>query len=124
MATITQNVTFIGNRYQVLEKLGVGGMGTVYSATDRLTGQRVALKQIALEQDRLQIDSTSLGSVDFRLALAEEFRILASLRHPHVINVLNYGFDSAKQPYFTMTLLENPQDIVTYGRSQAFEIQI
>ncbi|MEZ4591178.1 MAG: hypothetical protein R3D55_08545 [Chloroflexota bacterium] len=41
---------------------------------------------------------------ELRLALAREFQILAGLRHPHNISVLDYGFDEAKRPYFTMTL--------------------
>ncbi len=40
------------------------------------------------------------------LALAQEFRILASLRHPNIISVLDYGFDEAGQPFVTMELLE------------------
>ncbi|MGE0325806.1 MAG: serine/threonine-protein kinase PknK [Polyangiaceae bacterium] len=40
------------------------------------------------------------------IAIANEFKVLASLRHPHVIKVYDYGFD-AGQPYLSMELLED-----------------
>lgn len=51
--------------------------------------------------------STSTNPLWARMALAEEFRTLASLRHPHIISVLDYGFTARGQPFFTMELLEN-----------------
>src|SRR5690606_12374779 len=59
--------------------------------------------------------ATKATSMDVEVALAREFRTLASLRHPHIISVLDYGFDETVQPYFTMELLENAQDIVEAG---------
>ncbi len=46
-----------------------------------------------------------------RLALAQEFRILASLRHPSIISVLDYGFDDEQQPYFTMELIAEAREL-------------
>ncbi len=108
----------LGERYQLHEKLGAGGMGVVYRATDRLTHQQVALKRVQVEP--LSNDSRRTG-LDLRLALAQEFQTLASLRHPHIINVLDYGFDQERQPYFAMELLEKPQTILVAAdhKSQA-----
>jgi tetratricopeptide (TPR) repeat protein len=50
--------------------------------------------------------------------LAEEFRTLASLRHPHIISVLDYGFDADRQPFYTMELLRKPQNLLKYGESK------
>lgn len=85
-------------------------MGRVFKVRDRLNGQQVALKQVLLDAQRLIMSS---GSKTFnpRLSLAREFQVLASLRHPHIISVLDYGFDVGQQPYFTMTLLDRPRDI-------------
>ncbi len=102
-------------------------MGVVYRATDRLTGDLIALKRVTVPSEQLQFAS-STAIIDFRLALAQEFRTLASLRHPNIISVLDYGFNAGEeggqiQPYYTMELLEDAQTIVDYGIDQPFEIQ-
>lgn len=51
-------------------------------------------------------------STELRLALAREFQTLASVRHPNIISVLDYGFDENGGPYFTMELLENAETIL------------
>ncbi|MFQ6115003.1 MAG: hypothetical protein ACE5NG_13135 [bacterium] len=81
----------IGRRYLLHEKLGAGGMGAVYRATDRLSGGEVALKRVMLPAEQLMFASRG-RSADPRLDLAQEFRTLASLRHPRIISVLDYGF--------------------------------
>jgi len=84
----------IGYRYRLGEQLGEGGMGAVYRAYDRLNGTEVALKQVNIPLEFLEFMSRStLGATTgLWTALAEEFKILASLRHPHIISVLDYGF--------------------------------
>lgn len=96
--TVGRPAERLGNRYQLHEPLGSGGMGTVYRTYDQLTGQTIALKRI--RHAPMQPVSSEL-----RLVLAREFQALASLRHPHIIAVQDYGFDSQQQPYFTMELL-------------------
>ncbi len=83
--------TIINNRYQLHETLGRGAMGVVHRATDRLTGETIALKQITLAADKLQFASrgTDDSTESLQLALATEFQILAGLRHPHIISVLD-----------------------------------
>ncbi|MEZ4591176.1 MAG: tetratricopeptide repeat protein [Chloroflexota bacterium] len=61
---------------------------------------------------------------DARLALAREFQILAGLRHPHIISVLDYGFDEAKRPFFTMTYLPESQTILDAAKDAPFERKI
>jgi eukaryotic-like serine/threonine-protein kinase len=104
----------IGRRYVLRDSLGTGGMGAVYLATDRLTGGSVALKRV-IQPDE-QPDSASTGnSQDYRLALAGEFKVLASLRHPNIISVLDYGFDEERHPYYTMELVDNAKTILEAG---------
>jgi predicted ATPase len=107
----------IGKRYVLHERLGAGGMGVVYRATDRLTGSIVALKRVTTPAEQLTFASHS-GDGDLSLALAQEFRTLASLRHPHIIRVLDYGFDQQRCPFFTMDLLKGAQTLVEAGQGQ------
>lgn len=90
----------VGRRYQLLESIGQGGMGQVFLALDRLTGQQVALKRVCLRASA------------HALFLAHEFRTLATLRHPNIISVLDYGFDGDHGPFFTMELLANARPIL------------
>lgn len=106
-------------RYRLLEPLGTGGMGAVYRALDRLNGQHVALKQVLTDLPVSQDDG-----FDLRMALAHEFRLMASLHHPNVVDVLDYGFDAAHQPYYTMDLIEGGRTIVDAGRAQPLETRI
>src|SRR5262249_17948115 len=118
----TQPLNLIGNRYQLLDKIGEGGMGAVYRATDRLDGSTVALKRVTTPGEQLQFNSKG-DSGNFRLALAQEFRVLASLRHPNIISVLDYGFDAERQPYFTMELLNSGQTLKAIGSIKSTEEQ-
>ncbi|MBK8430405.1 MAG: protein kinase [Chloroflexi bacterium] len=135
----------IGGRYMIHDLLGRGGMGAVYRATDRLTGQQVALKQLLLptEQGAFPWSSSAAhlsnlshhtltpeatfdedSSNNWRLALAQEFKTLATLRHPHIISVLDYGFDSEQNSYFTMELLEQAPTILAAGHGRSLPEQI
>jgi serine/threonine protein kinase/tetratricopeptide (TPR) repeat protein len=103
-------------RYRLRDVLGEGAMGVVYRAIDRLTGQAVALKRVSLSPD------LSPAEIEQELfALAHEFRLLASLRHPHIVSVLDYGFDADRQPFFTMELLTEAQSILAAGKNRTVE---
>jgi predicted ATPase len=96
----------IGNRYRLLRKIGEGGMGIVFEASDQLDDQLVALKRLKARPDQSYSDTQQ------RQLLAHEFQILAGLRHPHIISVLDFGYDSDLQPYFTMPLLQGAKNIL------------
>lgn len=123
MAFDNSTTQTIGRRYVLNDHLGMGGMGTVYRATDRLTGQSIALKRVIASPGDLTF--TSKGeSGSTLLALASEFRTLASLRHPNIISVLDYGFDEAQRPYFTMEYLPDAKTIIQAGKGKTQEEQL
>jgi len=113
----------VNHRYITKHKLGEGGMGIVYYAVDRLNGQRaIALKQLRTVP---QHDDPETESVEDRLlVMSREFRTLAGLRHPHVISVLDYGFDKLGEPFFTMDLLENPRTILEATKNASVEEKV
>ncbi len=121
--------------YILHEKLGEGGMGAVYRAVNRLSGQHVALKRVHLTA--ISIPDSSLGdndthrdggvpnkSIGSRTVLAQEFQTLASLHHPHIVGVRDYGFDSQQSPYYTMDLLDSPQTITEAAEGGDVELKV
>jgi eukaryotic-like serine/threonine-protein kinase len=116
-------VETLGRRYLLHEMLGEGSMGAVYRATDRLTRQTIALKRVKIKPE--QLDSVVEGeSVSLQFTLAQEFKILASMRHPNIISVLDYGFDEMRQPYVTMEMLEGAVAINQAAREQELDYKI
>ncbi len=101
----------VDRRYRVRETLGRGGMGVVFRADDLLSGNSVALKQVTVPADQLMFASRG-DSAAFDLALAQEFRALATIRHPNIINVYDFGFGHHGQPYYTMEYLEGSRPIL------------
>lgn len=125
---LTGESVLIGGRYRLLNQLGAGGMGKVYRVHDRLTGETVALKQVSAPAEAdlttpLPTPSNYHITMDPRVTLAREFQAMATLRHPHILAVLDYGFQEGT-PYFTMELLEDAQTFLQYAQQQPLERQI
>ncbi|HVK74533.1 MAG TPA: AAA family ATPase [Kofleriaceae bacterium] len=59
-----------------------------------------------------------------RLAIATEFRILASLRHPNIISVLDYGFDDVHDPYLVLEVLDDARSITAACRGQDLRTRV
>jgi TolB-like protein len=82
--------------YRILEKLGAGGMGEVYRATDTKLGRDVALKvlrpDVALDPERIE---------RFR----REARALAAINHPHIVTIYSVE-ETDGVHFFTMELVQ------------------
>jgi len=75
--------TILNDRYQLLEKLGSGGMADVYRARDLMLDRYVAIKV-------LRKDFSS--NVDFQNHFRMEARAAANLSHPNIVTVHDFGF--------------------------------
>ncbi len=83
-------------RYEVLDLLGVGGMGHVYRALDPGLGREVAIKALA---SAFRGDSASLRRFE------REARVLATLSHPNIAAI--YGMEQlAGAPYLILERVE------------------
>jgi len=78
----TEEVQSLSQRYEVLEKVGVGGMATVYKAKDKRTGHLVALK---VPQERF------VGDPRFVRRFHREAEVLARMDHPNIVKVYDHG---------------------------------
>jgi len=74
----------LGERYQLEEELGSGGMATVYRGTDRVLGRTVAVKVLAPNYARDQA---------FVARFRREAQAAARMNHPGVVNVYDTGSD-------------------------------
>jgi serine/threonine protein kinase len=112
----------INERYQILELIGSGSMGTVYRVNDRRTGTVLALKRVVpITVGGLPISHEE--AEEDRLALKSEFQVLASLNHPHIIRVFECGFDENAQPFYTMEYLQG-ESILAYGQEQPLPVKL
>src|SRR5690242_16019892 len=84
-----------GERYEVREPIGHGGMGTVYRAFDRTLGREVALKVLRAD----------VSSDDATVRLEREARILARLEHSGIVPVHEVGTLPDGRVYYIMKLV-------------------
>jgi serine/threonine protein kinase len=95
--------TLIGSRYEILFKLGEGGMGKVYLAKDRELNEMRAIKVLP------QQIANDLKAIT---KLKEEAKIATSLSHPNIVRLLNYEKDGDLH-YLVMEYV-NGIDLHTY----------
>jgi serine/threonine protein kinase/WD40 repeat protein len=92
--------TVLGGRYTLREKLGDGGMGSVWRARQELIGRDVALKII----------HPALVTPVLKARFVAEMEILGRLDHPGIVRIFDAGLDegatSTSIPFFAMELIE------------------
>jgi WD40 repeat protein len=89
--------TVVAGRYKLIERIGQGGMGTVWLAEQtQPVHRKVALKIIKPGMDRRRVIAR----------FEAERRVLAMMDHPNIARVLEAGTMRGGQPYFVMELVE------------------
>jgi eukaryotic-like serine/threonine-protein kinase len=96
MRAVSSPPSHIANRYRFVDTLGRGGMGEVWRAYDERLNRHCAIKVLRQTQDAATVERFS-----------REARTLASIRHPGVVIVYDYGVDNDR-PYLVMELLPGP----------------
>lgn len=88
--------TFLVDRYEILEKVGAGGMSDVYKAKDHILGRYVAIKVLKQEfsEDR-----------NFVTKFRTEAQSAAGLEHPNIVNIYDVGSDDGLY-YIVMEYVE------------------
>ena len=93
---MTETDTLIGGRYEIEQLLGHGGMATVHRARDTQLDRQVAVK---LMRPDLADDPV------FGARFVTEARSAASISHPNVVTVLDFGTEGPG-PYIVMELVD------------------
>ncbi|WP_276915135.1 Stk1 family PASTA domain-containing Ser/Thr kinase [Parvibacter caecicola] len=93
--------TFSG-RYEIKDRIGIGGMAEVYRAVDNVLGRVVAVK-VMLPQ--------YAADVDFTRRFRQEAASAANLQSPYIVNVYDWGQDG--QTYFIVMEFVRGSDLKT-----------
>lgn len=88
--------SFIADRYEILEKIGAGGMSDVYKAKDQVLGRFVAVKVLKPE---------FAEDVNFVTKFHTEAQSAAGLQHPNIVNIYDVGSEEHMH-YIVMEYVE------------------
>jgi serine/threonine protein kinase len=104
-----------GTVYQVVRRIGSGGMGTVYEVEDTTIGKRYVLKTLLPQ----------LGSrEDLARRMQNEARTLARLNHPNIVDVITAGVtaDEPRLPFYVMERLNGQSLRMVLGKKWQLEL--
>ncbi|MGC9380404.1 serine/threonine-protein kinase [Streptomyces sp. MH13] len=108
----------IAGRYRLHERLGRGGMGIVWRATDQLLAREVAVKALPLDESLSAAEARRRRERTLR-----EARAVAQLSHPHVI-VVHDVVEADARAYMVMELVDGgslADRVLTHGPVDATE---
>lgn len=104
-------------RFELLDRLGSGGMGTVWRARDVRLDREVALKEVRPADPTLYEDNPELAA-QLRARVLRESRALARLQHPNVVSIYQIlDLDDSDYPWIVMELVRGGslQDRLDHG---------
>ena len=114
----------IGNRYEILEEVGLGGMATVYKAKDHVLNRLVAVKVL---KDEFTTDT------EFIKRFNTEAQSAASLSHPNIVSIYDVGHEDENNLYYivmelvkgkTLKEIINDEGVLTWKWAVNIAMQI
>jgi len=84
------------SHYKIIEKIGAGGMGEVYTAEDTKLGRKVAMKFLP---------SHLVSNEDIKTRFVREAQTIAKLNHPNIVSIHDVSEFNGR-PYYVMELVE------------------
>ncbi|HEX4951718.1 MAG TPA: protein kinase [Blastocatellia bacterium] len=104
--------TILADRYQIQQRIGGGGMGSVYKATDRNLAHRVVAVKEMLELFAEQ-SARAKAIEDFK----RESELLARLEHPSIPTIYDYFFDLTRGRYYLVMKFIDGGDLASYHQA-------
>src|SRR3989442_13472542 len=95
-------------RYHILRLIGSGGMGEVYLAEDTRISRQIAI--MVVRNETLPYSDTD-SSKDVQRLFLREAKAIATLNHPHILSLFDYGESSVIDtvlPSMVMPYCSNP----------------
>lgn len=86
----------VGENYEIISLLGVGGMGYVYRVRHRILQKLFAMKTLSSQQ---------VTEIAWR-RLQVEAQAIARMNHPNIVGIHNLGLHEERLPYYVMDLLD------------------
>ncbi len=86
----------VGENYEIISLLGVGGMGYVYRVRHRILQKLFAMKTL---------NSQQVTEIAWR-RLQVEAQAIARINHPNIVGIHNLGLHEDRLPYYVMDLLD------------------
>ncbi len=114
--------TYLADRYEILGKIGTGGMSDVYKAKDHSLGRFVAVKVLKSEFSE---------DVNFVAKFRSEAQSAAGLEHPNIVNIYDVGSENGFH-YIVMEYVEGitlktyieKKERLTYKEAVSIAIQV
>ena len=106
---LLQPGTVLPGGYEILEKIGAGGMGEVLLARSQADGAKVAVKVLSSRAEPERFD--------------REVRAAARIRHPNVVEFLDMGRTATGLSFYVMEYLDGENLAATVAREGALPPQ-
>lgn len=130
LGAILEPGSAVAGRFEVVELVDSGGMGSVYRAVDLLDGRRAIALKVIRDQPAPHSGGLSIGSPEPRTSLdtqqlldsfQREAELLANLRHPSIVKYVLHGRTASGAPYLAMEWVEG-EDLKTKLRREPLTV--